>query len=106
MDAIEPGLDFVEAIDRALSETEVMLVVIGPKWLSGATSGRLHEPGDYVRLEIEAGLRRPEMRVGALTMRKSGERRRRKGIALIVAGLVAGVLSVTFYVIAVSQGWL
>jgi hypothetical protein len=30
MDTIEPGIDFVNAIDRALSQTEIMLVLIGP----------------------------------------------------------------------------
>jgi type II secretory pathway component PulK len=44
--------------------------------------------------------------LGALTMRKGGERRRRTGIALIVAGLVVGLLSLIFYAIAASQGWL
>jgi hypothetical protein len=78
VDAIEPGLDFLEAIDRALSETEIMLVVIGPRWLEGAERSRLHEPGDYVRLEIEAGLRRPDLRVipvlvGGATMPSAGE---------------------------------
>ena len=57
LDTIEPGLDFVEVIDRALSDTEVMPVVIGPHWLAGGASGRLHQPDDYVRLEIGAALR-------------------------------------------------
>ncbi len=63
MDAIEPGSDFVAAIDGALSETEVMLVVIGPKWLGPEGRRRLHEAGDYVRAEVAAGLRSPRVRV-------------------------------------------
>jgi hypothetical protein len=71
-------VDFVDAIDRALSGADVMLVVIGPKWLSGGVSGRLHQPDDYVRLEIEAGLRRGDVRVipvlvGGAAMPSAGE---------------------------------
>lgn len=63
MDTIEPGSDFVAAIDGALGETEVMLVVIGPKWLGPEGRRRLHESGDYVRAEVAAGLRSPRVRV-------------------------------------------
>jgi TIR domain-containing protein len=192
LDTLEPGLDFVDAIDRALDDTEVMLVVIGPDWLSGETSGRLFQPEDYVRLEIEAGLRRRDVRVipvivggavmpsadrlpqeihalarrngvemidrrwrtdsaqlvgvleragierpsvprqwyvpvgwvmvfvtavvlwilapipvalGVLTMRKGRERERRAGRALVIAGLAAGALNFTFWVLVVTQGW-
>jgi hypothetical protein len=63
MDAIEPGIDFVQAIDRALSRTEIMLVLIGPTWLGPEGSRRLHEEGDYVRIEIATGLRRENVRV-------------------------------------------
>ena len=63
LDTIEPGLDFVDAIDHALSDAEVMLVVIGPRWLSDGAGSRLHQASDYVRLEIEAGLRQPGLRV-------------------------------------------
>jgi TIR domain len=63
MDTIGPGMDFVHAIDRALSRTEIMLVLIGPKWLSPEGSRRLHEDGDFVRIEIAAGLRRENVRV-------------------------------------------
>jgi hypothetical protein len=44
--------------------------------------------------------------LGALTIRKGGERRRRTGTALIVAGVVVGVVSLAFYAIAAWQGWL
>jgi hypothetical protein len=63
MDTIEPGSDFVAAIDGALSETEIMLVVIGPKWLGPEGRRHLHETGDYVRAEVAAGLRSPRVRV-------------------------------------------
>lgn len=63
LDTIEPGIDFVSAIDRALSQTEIMLVLIGPEWLGSEGRRRLHQPGDYVRIEIAAGLRRSNVRV-------------------------------------------
>lgn len=59
-DTIEPGVDFAEAISRAVAACQV-LVVIGPKWLTGTEQRdrrRLDDPDDLVRLEIEAALAR------------------------------------------------
>lgn len=58
---IAPGADFVEALDRALDEAAVTLVVIGPRWLSAADKQgrrRLDQPGDFVRLEVAESLKR------------------------------------------------
>jgi PASTA domain/TIR domain len=64
VDTIEMGLDFVDAIDRALSQADVMLVLIGRHWVvSSDGRRRLHEPEDYVRLEVAGGLERPNVRV-------------------------------------------
>lgn len=62
---VEPAVDFVDGIKQALRTCRVMLVVIGPKWaaLKGRRGPRLSEPGDFVRLEVETGLRNPEMTV-------------------------------------------
>lgn len=57
VDAIPPGVDFVEYLDRQVSGCEAFLVVIGPGWLAEAP--RLCEPADFVRIEIEAALKRP-----------------------------------------------
>lgn len=56
---IRPGEDFVVAIERQLAAIDVMLVVIGPAWLTVSRDGvrRLDEPDDFVRREIEAGLK-------------------------------------------------
>jgi hypothetical protein len=66
IDAIEPGLDFVETIERALSQCDVLLVLIGPRWLGrhgpGAGS-RLDDEADFVRLEVQAALSRQDLRV-------------------------------------------
>lgn len=56
---IEPGEPFPERIKRALVTTELMLVMIGPRWLERRLddgSCRLHDPEDYVRIEIEAAI--------------------------------------------------
>jgi hypothetical protein len=56
---IHPGDDFVAVIEKNLAEVDVMLVLIGPAWLNASRNGgrRLDEPDDFVRMEIEAGLK-------------------------------------------------
>jgi hypothetical protein len=61
IDAIEPGVDFVHALEKAVASCSVMLVLIGPTWACASNADgqrRLHRPGDIVRLEIEAALAR------------------------------------------------
>ncbi|WP_213012204.1 toll/interleukin-1 receptor domain-containing protein [Paractinoplanes toevensis] len=56
---IEPGADFVEAIYAALTRCQVVLVMIGPRWLDPAAPGgnpRIADPQDYVRLELETAV--------------------------------------------------
>jgi hypothetical protein len=58
VDSIEPGDDFAEVIGEAVRSCTVLLAVIGDRWLTAAgEDGRcLDDPGDFVRLEIEAAL--------------------------------------------------
>ena len=61
VDTIQPGLDFVNAIESAVNETDVLLAVIGQSWLDIADSNgkrRLDNPEDFVRLEIGTALKR------------------------------------------------
>jgi len=61
IEAIEAGVDFVAALERAVSACSVMLVIIGPGWATAASADgkkRLFQPGDFVRMEIEAALAR------------------------------------------------
>ncbi|HJV30230.1 MAG TPA: TIR domain-containing protein [Gaiellaceae bacterium] len=61
IDTIEPGVDFVEAIERAVGSCDVFLALIGQQWLTSTNQSglrRLDDPDDFVRLEIEAALRR------------------------------------------------
>lgn len=56
---IEPGCDFVLAIDDALTDCDVLLVIIGEKWLSVVNEygmPRVNDPCDYVRIEIAKAL--------------------------------------------------
>jgi len=58
---IEPGLDFVEAIDKAVGSCDVFIVVIGKQWLNATDADgrrRLDNPEDFIRLELATALRR------------------------------------------------
>jgi hypothetical protein len=61
VDSIELGDDFVEAISAAVGSCDVLLALIGGEWLTITGDDgrrRLDDPGDFVRVEIEAALRR------------------------------------------------
>jgi tetratricopeptide (TPR) repeat protein len=61
IDSIELGDDFVEVITRAVGSCDVLLALIGDRWLSITDENgkrRLDDPNDFVRLEIEAALER------------------------------------------------
>ncbi|NUS50190.1 MAG: toll/interleukin-1 receptor domain-containing protein [Nocardioidaceae bacterium] len=61
VDSIELGDDFAKKITKAVASCDVLLAVIGPTWLTAADENgerRLEDPNDYVRIEIEAALRR------------------------------------------------
>lgn len=61
LDSIAPGDDFVKVIGRAVASCDVMLVVIGTRWISITDDDgrrRLDDLEDFVRREIEAALQR------------------------------------------------
>ena len=59
---INPGQEWPTRIEQAMRGASVVLVLIGQRWLERDSSGRrrLDDPGDWVRLEVEAGLRRTD----------------------------------------------
>jgi TIR domain len=61
VDSIQLGDDFVEVITAAVESCDVLLALIGPRWLSITDEHgrrRLDNAEDFVRLEIEAALTR------------------------------------------------
>jgi hypothetical protein len=60
IDNIPPGLDFREHIRASIEDSDVLMVVVGPRWLGGERHGqpRVHSETDYVRIEVEAALMR------------------------------------------------
>jgi hypothetical protein len=61
VDSIPLGFDFRRALEEALEQSGVMLVVIGDRWLNltdKTGKRRLDDENDFVRIEIEAALQR------------------------------------------------
>lgn len=58
IDDVPFGVDFREHISRVLDESDVVLAVVGPRWLGPrGTQNRLNNEADPVRVEIEIALR-------------------------------------------------
>jgi hypothetical protein len=80
IDSIPFGRDFREHVRDAILQNDLVLAVIGPKWLGGgrgATATRIHDDNDPVRMEIEIALERGipviPILVGDATMPKAGD---------------------------------
>ncbi|TXH67423.1 MAG: toll/interleukin-1 receptor domain-containing protein [Thiothrix sp.] len=61
VDAIPLGVDFREYLNQAVAKSELMLALIGNDWLTVKNAQglrRLDDPADFVRIEIEAALKR------------------------------------------------
>ena len=61
IDQIEPGEDFVEAINSKVGACDIAIVSIGPNWLTVTDASgkrRLDDSEDFVRMEIVAALER------------------------------------------------
>ncbi len=74
VDSIQKGLDFTKVLGESLSDTAVMLVVMGRTWLSQQDSSgrrRLDDPADYVKIEVANALRRD---ISVIPVRVDGAR--------------------------------
>jgi hypothetical protein len=63
---LDPGVDFVDRITRVVSGCVALIVVIGPSWAQLQNedgSRRIEDPDDFVRLEVETGLARNDVRL-------------------------------------------
>lgn len=61
IDTIDLGVDFTEAINRAVTSYDVVIALIGRGWLEATDAEgrrRLDNPVDFLRLELEAALSR------------------------------------------------
>ena len=60
VDTIDPGLPFDQAIEQAVGRCDVLLAMIGRRWLEGQgdKGPRLGNPKDFVRNEIAIALSR------------------------------------------------
>jgi hypothetical protein len=63
---IPPGANFKEYLEIQVGLCDVLLVIIGPRWLDIRDDNgnrRLDNPSDFVRIEVESGLRRKDILV-------------------------------------------
>ena len=61
VEGIEPGTDFVKAIEGAVASCKVLIVLIGNQWLNAEDASgrrRLDDPHDFIRLETSTALAR------------------------------------------------
>ncbi|MEM1256472.1 MAG: toll/interleukin-1 receptor domain-containing protein [Cyanobacteria bacterium P01_H01_bin.21] len=61
VDNIPYGADFVDYLDQAVAQCDVLIPLIGRSWLTVADSHgnrRIDDPNDFVRIEIDAALKR------------------------------------------------
>jgi len=66
VDSVFLGENFLDKIQSALTTADVLLVVIGPRWLNASKSPgkrRLNDPDDWVRIEVREALQRDDVRV-------------------------------------------
>jgi hypothetical protein len=65
---IPPGVEFDTYITEAVGSCDVLLALIGPRWLEASDSGRrrLDDPHDFTRMEIATALRRDVMVIPVL----------------------------------------
>ncbi|MCC6615375.1 MAG: peptidoglycan DD-metalloendopeptidase family protein [Anaerolineae bacterium] len=66
VESIPAGVNFKDYLQTTVSACDILLVVIGKQWLTVTDEEghrRLDQPNDFVAIEVEAGLKRSDMRV-------------------------------------------
>lgn len=69
IDTIRPGDDFVQVISDRVAACDVLIAVIGRRWLASSDprgARRLDDPNDFVRIEIASALNRKVRVIPAL----------------------------------------
>ncbi|HTE13789.1 MAG TPA: TIR domain-containing protein, partial [Burkholderiales bacterium] len=80
VEGIEPGIDFINAIEEAVGSCRVLIVIIGDEWTAitdAAGRRRLDDPNDFIRLEtgtaLKRGIRVVPVLVGGAVMPRTDE---------------------------------
>jgi len=79
IDSIPFGTDFRQHVQNAMMENDLVLAIIGPKWMGAVRGGalRIHDGADPVRVEIETAFKRGipviPVLVGKATMPKPAD---------------------------------
>lgn len=72
IDNIPPGVDFRRHINAVLDESDIVLAIVGPKWVGPrAGQNRLTNAADPVRVEVETALRKEKPVIPVLVLRAS-----------------------------------
>src|SRR5213596_3431496 len=69
VDSIPPGADFVETLEQAVANCDVLIAMIGPQWIDiqdGSCARRLDQWNDFVRIEIGSALRQKKIVIPVL----------------------------------------
>src|SRR5262249_21846513 len=69
IEAIKPGQDFVEVLEAAIIQCDVVLAVIGPHWLESADADgqrRIDLWNDFVRIELATALKHKKLVIPVL----------------------------------------
>ena len=63
LESLDPGVDFQDALNQALTDCDVVLVMIGPRWatLSDPRGPRIEQSDDFVRMEVGKALGRKDV---------------------------------------------
>jgi len=67
VDSLLAGQRFDHQLDKALAQCDVLLAVIGPRWMEGMAEKARGDERDYVRAEIAAALKRDIVVIPVLT---------------------------------------
>src|SRR5437016_3981693 len=70
IDSIPPGVDLRKHINEVLTQSDIMLALVGPRWMGArGRQSRLSDEADPVRVEIEAALRKGMPLIPVLVLR-------------------------------------
>ncbi|MBZ0278208.1 MAG: SUMF1/EgtB/PvdO family nonheme iron enzyme [Anaerolineae bacterium] len=75
VDKIPPGSSFAEVLENELKKCNILLIIIGQKWVNitdAEGKKRLDNPEDFVRIEVERGLSRPDLLVIPVLVDEAG----------------------------------